>query len=123
MRTLNVAIDSFDRNAMFTVALVKKNRTKIMSCSLHSGYEKEGDGVMWALQHGAVLKSHYTAADIAHSDRMNSMAPLNNGDVVMIEGKQYKVRVKGDYSDCAMFDPVEDQMLKQYEPVFQLLGL
>jgi hypothetical protein len=41
----------------------------------------------------------------------------------MIEGKQYKVRVKGDYSDCAMFDPVEDQMLKQYEPVFQLLGL
>ena len=107
MRTLNVAIDSFDKGNMFTVALPRKNRaTKIMSCSLHSGYQTEGDGVLWVMQNGAVLKSHYTAADIAHSDRMNSMAPLNNGDVVMIEGKEYKLRVKGDYSDCAMFDLV-----------------
>jgi hypothetical protein len=32
--------------------------------------------------------------------------PVRHGDIVIIDGKQYAVRVIGDYSNCAVFDPL-----------------
>jgi hypothetical protein len=105
MQTLTISQDSFDTAARFTINLNRKNGV-YSEASLHKDYNKQGDGIFWALQKSACLKSHYSAEDIAHSDRMRNMQPLSHGDLVMIEGEQYKVRVLGNFSDCAIFDKV-----------------
>jgi hypothetical protein len=105
MQTLTISKDSFDTAARFTINLNRKNGV-YGEASLHKDYNKQGDGIFWALQKSACLKSEYSAEDIAHGDRMRNMQPLAHGDLVMIEGEQYKVRVLGNFSDCAIFDKV-----------------
>jgi hypothetical protein len=34
--------------------------------------------------------------------------PIENGEIVEIEGKKYSTRILGNYSDCVIFDPVEE---------------
>jgi hypothetical protein len=43
---------------------------------------------------------------MAERARLNAEEPVRNGDVVEVEGKLYRVRVKGNYSDCAVLDPL-----------------
>ena len=74
-------------------------------CSLHRDYEKVGDGVLWAMQHGACVKSYYTDADIAESARLQAETPLANGETVLIDDMLFTVRVLGDFSDAVIFDP------------------
>jgi hypothetical protein len=105
MKTLTISQDSFDTAARFTINLSRKNGL-YSEASLHKDYNKKGDGIFWALQKSACLKSHYSAEDIAHGDRLRNMTPLAHGDLVLIEGEQYKVRVLGNFSDCAIFDKV-----------------
>jgi hypothetical protein len=77
-----------------------------MTASLHQDYEKEGDGIYWAMQRGACLKSVYTDADRAETARLSREPVLLNGEIVLIDGKQYKTRILGNYSNCAIFDAV-----------------
>jgi hypothetical protein len=58
------------------------------------------------LQRGSCLKAEYSDKDIAERNRLNSSTPIRHNDIVEIEGKQYRTRVLGDFSDCAIFDPV-----------------
>lgn len=64
------------------------------------------DNKVFIMQKSACLKSHYTPEDIAHRERMNKMVPLKAGEIVLFEGKEYKVRILGNYSDCGRLDPV-----------------
>lgn len=105
MQTLTISQDSFDTASRFTINLNRKNGL-YSEASLHKDYNKQGDGILWALQKSACLQSHYSEQDIAHRDRMRNMQPLKHGDLVVIEGQQYKVRVLGNFSDCAIFDKV-----------------
>lgn len=61
---------------------------------------KEGDGMLWGMQHGTMLKAHYTEADRAHTLYMQSVTPIKHHDIVKVEGRNYRVRVSGNYSDC-----------------------
>ena len=105
MKTLSISQDSFDTAARFTINLSRKNGL-YSEASLHKDYKTTGDGIFWALQKSACLQSHYSAEDIAHRDAMRNMKPLEHGDLVMIEGEQYKVRVLGNFSACAIFDKI-----------------
>ena len=107
MQTLKFSTDSFDQDNTFTIECKGFKRMKNIRASLHIGYQKDGDGIIWAMQKSSCLKDQYTAKDMEESARLNSMTPLRNGDSVMIEGKEYTIRVKGDYSDCAIFDLVK----------------
>ncbi len=107
MQVLNIVTENFDQENTFAIELVKLRRTIRVKCSVRQDYKVQGDGILWALQHGATLKSHYGARDVAELDRLKNNEPIRNGDTVLIEGKQYTVRVLGDYSNCAIFDPVE----------------
>lgn len=105
MQTLTISQDSFDTAAVFTINLSRKSGI-YSEASLHKDYQKTGDGIFWALKKSACLKSHYSAEDIAHRDAMRNMKPLENCDIVIIEGQQYKTRILGNFSDCAIFDKV-----------------
>jgi hypothetical protein len=102
MKTLNITTGNFDQLNTFQVNAGKR----VMKCSLMLDYEKVGDGVLWAMSSGSTLKASYTDADRAESERLASETPLENGELVTINGEQYKVRVLGAFSDTAIFDKV-----------------
>ena len=103
MRTLTLSTGSFDQINTFTVFSKRGLPTR---ASLYQGYEKEGDGIYWAMQKGACLRSHYSDADKAETARLSREAALMNGEIVLIDGKQYKTRILGNYSNCAIFDAI-----------------
>jgi hypothetical protein len=103
LRTLTLSIDSFDQINSFPVF---SKRGFPMTASLHRDYEKWGDGIYWAMNTGACIKNHYTEADRAETARLSRTAPLMDGEIVLIDGKQYKTRVLGDYSNCAVFNEI-----------------
>ena len=102
MRTLTLSTDTFDQVNTFTI---QGPRRTIRAC-LHRDFEKQGDGIYWAMQKSGMLKSTYTEADKAETIRLSSEPVIQDGEIVLINGEQYKIRVKGDYSDCAMFDKI-----------------
>ena len=101
MKTLKVAVDNFDQVNTFQVASIKYSRV-----SLHCGMNKQDDGIYWGMLHSSVIKDVYTETDRAEQTRLASEAPLENGEVVIIEGEQYKVRVLGRFIDCCVFDKI-----------------
>jgi hypothetical protein len=106
MKTLNLSKGSFDQDNTFTIGIQGYSRMKRMTVSLHSGYHTKDDGIFWALQAGGCLKSEYTQKDHEETRRLGTMTPVKHGDLVLIDGIEYKVRVLGDFSDCAIFEPV-----------------
>lgn len=105
MHTLNFSTDTFDQDNTFVVGIKGRTGTITVNASLHRGYKTEDDGIIWAMKHSACLKGRYTAKDIEETNRLGAMQPVCTGDVVVIDGHQYRARVLGDFSDCAIFDP------------------
>lgn len=104
IRTLKLSTGFSDQDNSFVI--VNPALTKRFIVALHRDYQAQGDGVYWAMQRGACIKSHYTEADHAETRRLKSENAIQNGEYVLIDGKQYKCRILGNYSDCAIFDPV-----------------
>jgi hypothetical protein len=102
MKTLNLSKDTFDRDSEFSIDLGKKYPK---TAKLYQGYQND-DSIYWALQKSGILKGEYSQADIDHRNRLNSETPVKHGDIVQIDNNQYKVRILGDFSDCAIFDPI-----------------
>ena len=103
MRELKLSTDTFDQENTFAVSHIKYAK-----CSLHRDYKVDGDGIYWVMQSAAVLKSHYSDQDKAESARLLADKGISNGDVVMIDGNQYKFKYLGNYSDCGYFEPVTE---------------
>ena len=57
------------------------------------------DGMI-LMQKSACLKSHYTEKDHADRARLNAMTPILTGDTVIVNGQEYLVTIKGDYSEA-----------------------
>lgn len=107
-RTLTLSTDSFDRINTFNISLPTKRNPedRMTGCSLHRDYRVAGDGVLWAMNAGSIISSSYSPAEIAERNRLNAEAPVKNGDIVEVEGKLYRMRVLGRYSDCAILDAI-----------------
>lgn len=103
--TLNISTDTFDQDNTFAMEVPGFKKTIRITASLHKDYQKQGDGIFWALKKSACLKAQYTVKDDEERTRLNNMLPLQANQIVIIEGKEYKVRVLGNFSDCAIFDP------------------
>ena len=106
MQTINLSEDSFDQDNTFVIEHVSPRRTKRMTAKLFCGYQKDNDGIFWAMQRSSTLKSSYTDKDVEERNRLNTMEPVRHGDTVLIDGRKHTVRVLGDFSNCAIFDPV-----------------
>ena len=116
MRIMQLLTNSFDRLNTFNVMIPGFSRSTPRRCSLPRDYKEIGDGVLWIMQHAGVIASSYSPYEIAERDRLNSEPPVVDGEVVEFEGKEYRVRVVGDYSDCAFLDPVVDDRPKTLDP-------
>lgn len=101
MRTLQVQGETTKNELKFKLQGIRGE------VSVFKDYQKAGDGILWGMQHGTMIKGQYSEADLKHSERMRNEISIKNGEVVLIAGKQYKVRILGNYSDCAIFDPME----------------
>lgn len=99
MRELKFSRGTFDNENKFRVEGVRGD------VSLKNGYEKEGDGILWGMQHGTLIKSFYTDEDKAHTERMKNYHPIQDGEEVSIDGQVFVARILGNYSDCVIFDP------------------
>jgi hypothetical protein len=108
MTTLNLSTSNLDQTNTFGLEVMDwKKRPIIVKCSLRSGYEAENDNVIWALKSPAMVKDTYTAADYAECERVYKGEPVRHGDTVEIGGAQYRVKVNGNFSDAAIFEPIQ----------------
>jgi len=73
---------------------------------LRQDYHKQGDGIYWLMNPGTMLLSHYPQELKDNQKRLNSEKPLQDGEIVLIEGKQYRLKVLGDYSDAGIFEEI-----------------
>lgn len=104
MRTLELDTTEHKFDSVeYNVNVGKKYSSRAV---LRKDYEKRGDGILWLLASGVCLKAVYSEKDKATTARLNAEAPIENGEVVLVNGEQYKVRVLGDYSNCAILDKV-----------------
>ncbi len=73
-------------------------------------FEDQAEDKIWIMSVGACIKSNYSDADYAETERLNKTLPLKHGDRVLIkgrEGKEYEVHVNGNYSDLGYLVPIK----------------
>lgn len=97
-QVLNFTRDNFDQDNTFTFAyqgIRGQERTA-------TGYlfNSKDEGTIYIMKQSACLKDSYTAKDMEESARLNAMTPVRDGDLVLVEGQQYKVKILGNYSDA-----------------------
>lgn len=102
MLTLNFHRDSFDQDNTFTFAY-EGRRGEVTA----TGYLFDGkDEGLYIMKRSACLKASYTDADIAEQRRLDAQIPVRNGDIVEVNGQQYKVTILGNYSDAGRLTKV-----------------
>ena len=108
MKTLVQRTDSFDKEHTFGIEYKNwRGDLDVKGVYLMQGYEKDDDGIYWAMSKTVCVSSHYSEAERAEIDRIYNNEPVRDGEIVLINGEQYKTRVLGDYSNTAIFDKLE----------------
>lgn len=97
MTTLNFKNDAFHHGVSFRVAIQGRKGERTITCYL---FNSEDEDKIYVMQEAACIKSHYSAEDRAERDRLATMTPVRDGDIVEVEGQQYKVKILGNYSDA-----------------------
>lgn len=101
-RVLFVTEDSLDRTDTFRLNV----GTRVpKTCSLRTGYKKRGDGTFWILQHSTGLQDSFSQAELDERARLDSEEVLKDGDTVVVGGAEFKIKILGNYSDCAILVP------------------
>ena len=105
MKTLSITTQTMQYDKVFTMDIGAKHG--YIEVSLYKDYITEGDGILWGLQRSVCLSSTYSKKQVEQRERLNNLETVKDSEIVLIEGKQYKTRVLGDFSNCAIFDPVD----------------
>jgi hypothetical protein len=103
MQVLKFKTDNFDQDNTFTFAFPGSRGQERVRTGYAADFEDEG---VYIMQRSACLKAQYTAKDYEETARLAAMTPLRTGDIVEIDGKQYTVKILGDYSDAGRLIPV-----------------
>lgn len=103
MQALNFPIDNFDQDNTFTFAYQGiRGQERTATGYLFDG----GDEGIYIMKKSACLKAQYSDKDREESARLLAMTPLRTGDIVELNGKQYRVSILGNYSDAGRLQPV-----------------
>lgn len=104
MQVLNFPRDNFDKDNTFTFAYKGFRGNECTA----TGYlfNSVDESVVYLMKQSACLKDVYSDADRAESARLREMTPVRTGDMVTVDGKQYRVRILGNYSDAGRLDPI-----------------
>jgi len=57
------------------------------------------DGQVCIINPGAMLKATYTDAEVEAHKRLLASEPIEDGEIIAINGRTYRVTVLGDFSD------------------------
>ena len=106
MQTLNLSTGSFDQDNTFVIEVKGLRNMTRRTVSLHQDYETAGDGIFWALMGAVCLQAEYSEKDREETKRLNEMASIKHNDIVTINNELYKVKVLGEFSDCAIFEKI-----------------
>ncbi len=108
---LKFPVDNFDQTASFRfsfgLSFNKGETTRRGYLFKDDGIN--GDGTIYVMQSGAMIKSSYSAEDVAERNRLNASEPVKQGDQVEIDGVWYTVGKLGDYSDAGKLIKNENQ--------------
>ena len=110
MRTLTKRIDGFDKINSFGIEYKNwRGQKDVKGVYLMQGYQKDDDGIYWAMSRTVCLSSNPSQTDVDEIDRIYNNPPVVDGELVLIDGEVYKTRLikGGDYSNTAIFDKVE----------------
>ncbi len=96
MQELNFLVDNFDQDNTFCFAYEGRNgevqaKGYLLDC--------KDDGI-FIMKKSACLKDKYTEKDIEENNRIYSMQPLRTDTEVKVQGKVFKVKILGNYSDA-----------------------
>ena len=97
MITLTATTDNFDQDNTFTFEYAGSRGRTFTATGYLADFGDEG---IYIMKNSACLKSHYTPKDEEERARLNAMQPVRNGDCVMFNGKQYTVKILGNFSNA-----------------------
>lgn len=100
MSTLNLTTD-LDNKQTFTVNVEFSKVSRV--CILRKYKDQP---LIQVTQGSTKLHDSPTIAEIQDRLRLNLMTPLIDGEVVTVDGKQYALRVRGNYSDLGYLAPL-----------------
>jgi hypothetical protein len=101
--TLNFPADNFDQDNTFAFEYIG---FRGQACTA-TGYLFDcGEQGIYVMKQSACLKDVYTAKDREERARLNAAQPVRTGDVVTVNGRQYTVKILGNYSDAGRLIPV-----------------
>lgn len=110
MQTLNYPKDNFDAAADFKVAGVP-GACYLFCAAVHPDYKDYTGGddydKIFVMQHAGCIKAKYSEKDIAAMERFRGLAPIQQGEIVEVDGKQYAMKILGNYSDAGYLVPCE----------------
>lgn len=92
MTTLKITPKGSDSSFPFTVKVAGSKVNRV--CTLKQFGEK-----LEVTQGATVMQDFYSAEDDKLRATLFSMTPLQAGDMVEVEGKQYSLKVRGNFSD------------------------
>ena len=102
---LNFPADTWDRNAHFAFEWTDRRGDAVRN----AGYlcNDTSEGVIYLMRAASCIKDEYTDADRAYGNRIDrGEQVVRNGDVVTVDGKQYTVKILGNYADAGRLMPV-----------------
>lgn len=95
--------DSFDQDNTFSFAYPGVRGIERQA----AGYLlRDDDGQIYIMKQADCIKDTYTDADRAEQLRLDAQTPLRTGDLVTVDGQQYRVRILGNYSDAGRLDQI-----------------
>jgi hypothetical protein len=101
---LTIPANTFDNDAHFAFEYLnyKKQPTRGEGYLFYADDEEQ----FYIMQCGACIKSSYTDADRALTDRIyRGEQVVRNGDTVTVAGNAYTVKILGNYSDAGRLIP------------------
>ena len=106
MRTLTKKTDSFDKINSFGIEYKNwRGQKDVKGVYLMQDYEKDGDGIYWAMSKTVCVSSHVTQAESDELDRIYNNPPVVDGELVLIDGI-----IKYDSSDPSTPKPTDFEL-------------
>ena len=104
MMNLNFPKQVNDQDTTFRFAFnnhrgVEQSRTGYL-------FDDTQENVIYILQTGVMIQDVYSEKDVEERNRLNAQVPVRHDDVVEVEGKQYTVKILGNYSDAGRLVPI-----------------
>lgn len=110
MMKLNFPRNHFDQDNTFTFGYASWKAAHGERLGTGYLFYANDEKKLYIMQKSACLKDYYTDKDREESARLQAQVPVRHGDIVEVEGAQYRVHISGGYSDAGYLIPMEQPL-------------